>query len=317
MKVIIDESLKGKELLKFLVANKQALINEKKSIIKETDAISYIPQFYIGKDGAIKAVTPNEIPEDTTKLKVKVVANACNFCDSQMDVLIPGSSKRSIKNKKGLIPHLHDHERSVEAHVGDVEDIYLQDIKLNELGLSQSGSTECIIFETLIRKEYNPIVYMHYRNLKINQHSIGLRYITLELAVNDKDSEKEYDFWKKYIDTVINKEVPEERGYFWVVKEIELMENSAVLFGANILTPTLETSKTDPVLDTQGSLDSSLDTTQHKDTTLRICSNCLKSFNAGTGSANCPSCGQYVEQGLMTAPFDLSQAIQETNFFNF
>jgi hypothetical protein len=261
--MMIPESLHGKELLKFLVANKEALAAKKKSIIKECDPVSYCPQFYVGKDGSLKAAGAADIPEDATKLKVKVVANAANWCDSQMDVLIPGSAKRTIKNKKGLIPHLKDHGRSVESHVGDVQDIYLQDVKLSELGLDTTGSTECIIMESLVRQDYNKIVFTHYKSGKINQHSIGLRYVTLELAVNDKDSEKEYDFWKKYIDQVINKEVCEKMGFFWVVKEIELMENSCVLFGANILTPTLSASKADPVLDTQA-IDPSLVTTQPK-----------------------------------------------------
>jgi DNA-directed RNA polymerase len=38
---------------------------------------------------------------------------------------------------------------------------------------------------------------------------------------------------------VINKDVAMKRGYFWVVYEIKLLEVSAVLWGANELTPTI------------------------------------------------------------------------------
>jgi hypothetical protein len=48
------------------------------------------------------------------------------------------------------------------------------------------------------------------------------------------------DFWNKYYKDIINKEFVDEYGFFWVVNEIKLLEVSAVLFGANELTPTLE-----------------------------------------------------------------------------
>ena len=45
------------------------------------------------------------------------------------------------------------------------------------------------------------------------------------------------------IDQIINKEVPESAGYFWIVPQFMLLENSCVLLGANELTPTLTTSE--------------------------------------------------------------------------
>ncbi len=95
---------------------------------------------------------------------------------------------------------------------------------------------------------------MQYKEGRINQHSIGLQYLDLELAINDEESEKEFDFWNKYFDQIINKEKAEELGFFWVVKEIRLLENSAVLFGSNEITPTLDNNveKTiEPSEDTQ------------------------------------------------------------------
>jgi hypothetical protein len=157
-----------------------------------------------------------------------------------MDVLLRDNAKRSIKERLGMIEHIHDHIWEVGAILGDVVNIYYEDVPLKELGIDQTGKAQCLIFETDIRKEYNEKIYNLYRTGKIKQHSIGLFYVTLELAINDPDYEKEIDFWNKYYDQVINKEVVDESGYFWVVSEIKLMENSAVLFGSNILTPTLE-----------------------------------------------------------------------------
>ena len=62
----------------------------------------------------------------------------------------------------------------------------------------------------------------------------------MDLAVNDPDSLVEFEAWNKHIDTLVNADAVREQGFFWVVKEIKLLENSSVLFGANELTPTLE-----------------------------------------------------------------------------
>lgn len=239
-KIIIDETLKGRELFDFLIANKSDLIAQKKAIIKTTDAISS-NTFFTSK--ATKAA------EDTGSIHVKVVANAALWMDSQMDVLLPDCWKRSINNRKGMIPHLHDHVHTVDAVVGDVTDIYAQDISLRELGLDKSGSTQCLIFETDIVKSYNEKVYNLYRQGKIKQHSIGLNYVKIEIAINDEESQKEFDFWNKYIDKVINREEAEGRGFFFVVSEIKLLENSAVLFGSNELTPTLDAKHPTPGTD--------------------------------------------------------------------
>lgn len=240
MKVVIDENLTGKDLHRFLIENKQALIAQKKSIIKNTDAISFAPALFNVKDGQAVKAAAESVPPDATSIRVKVVANTAYWCDSQMDVLLPDCWKTSIKERKGLIPHLHDHIHSTDAEVGDVANIYSQDMSLTELGLAKAGTTQSLIFETDIKKSYNEKVFNKYKNGKAKQHSIGLQYVKIELAVNDEESEKEFDFWNKYIDKVINREEVEAKGFFWVVSEIKLLENSVVLFGSNQLTPTLD-----------------------------------------------------------------------------
>jgi hypothetical protein len=241
MKIVIPEGLKGKELFKFLIENKSALIAQKKSIMKRAEPAVWMPVTIIPMEQANKADGSAAPPADTGVLRVKVVANTALWMDSQRDVLLPDNAKKSIKERKGMIPHLHDHQWTIDAEVGDVVNIYYQDIPLKELGIKKQGTAQCLVFETDIRKSYNEVVYNKYKAGKIKQHSIGLMYVSLELAINDSEYEKEIDFWNKYIDQIINRDEAEEAGYFWVVAEIKLMENSAVLFGSNFLTPTLET----------------------------------------------------------------------------
>ncbi len=240
--IIIDENLRGKALYKFLIENKAALIAQKKALPKCADAFACSVSFFDTKAGAKTKTAIGDIPKDATVLPVKVVANASNWCDSQMDVLIPDCWAKSIKEGKGRI-HLADHTYKLQAQVGDVTDIYSQDIQLSELGLHKPGSTQCLIYESDVMKSYNEFIFNQYKAGKINQHSIGLQYVKLELAINEPEYEKEMDFWNKYINQVINRDMVEEKGYFWVVSEIKLLENSCVLFGANELTPTLTAGK--------------------------------------------------------------------------
>lgn len=243
--ILQAKDLAGKERFSFLKANKELMLAEKKAVpVKFTDDATYMPSLYqVEKEIATKTAF-GSIPENADVVRVKVVANACWFMDSQFDVLIDDSAKRSIENNKSLIKHLRDHEYKINAEVGDVQDIYLEDIMLTELGWNGKGKTQCVIFETDIRKDYDEGVFKKYRDGKINQHSIGLQYKKIDMAIYYEDDEKEIDFWNKYYPKIINKDVADQYGFFFVVSEYKLLENSAVILGSNSLTPTLEVSST-------------------------------------------------------------------------
>jgi len=229
-----------KDLFDYLTKNKESLIKQKKSmpIFGEVSTIG------VSKIKTKATTIKNEHGEEVENedvIRVKVVANTANWIDSHMDMLLPGCWDKSIAERKAWIPHLHDHIHKLDAKVGDVIDIMGTTLSYSELGLDGSGSTESLVFITDIMKSFNEQIFNQYKAGKINQHSIGLQYVKLDLAINDEDSEKELEFWDKYYPQVINKDVADERGFFWVVQEIKLLENSAVLFGSNELTPTLET----------------------------------------------------------------------------
>lgn len=241
-KIVIPEGIKGKELYKFLVDNKSAIVAEKKSALKKCDPVSAPASYYRVKGEKAEKTVIGEIPEDATSINVKVVGNAAWWCDSMKDVLIPDCWKKSIQESQGKMPHLHDHIFEIEAEVGDVRRVYSQEVAITDLGYNKSGTTQVIIWDTDIIKEYNPKIFKRYKQGKINQHSISLRYVRIELAINDEEYEKEMDFWNKYAPYVINQDAIED-GYFWVVQEIKVIENSCVLRGANELTPTLSVSE--------------------------------------------------------------------------
>jgi len=316
-RILIPENLKGKALFNFLIANKAGLIATKKASIKYTDPLVCQPSLLTSyKVAAKKEMSGADQDDDTGVVKVKVVGNSAWWCDSQMDVLTDTCYDKSIKEKGNLIPHIADHIHLSTNHVADVKAVYTQKISLKDLGLDLPGSTTAFVMESDVREDYNEDTYKFYKNGKINQHSIGLQYISIGMCINDKDYLPEYELWKKYYDKVINKDVIDERGYFWIVPEIKIMENSCVLFGANILTPTLEVSDTGKSAAYGTGQQPSND--NHK--SMVMCPNCAKHFDApDDGSANCPSCGQYVSPNSSSAEvptFDLSAAIQNTKFIN-
>jgi hypothetical protein len=58
-------------------------------------------------------------------------------------------------------------------------------------------------------------MFNQYAKGYVKEHSVGMRYVKLELAVN---SDSKYDaeekaIWDKYIDEIVNK-VAEEQSYF-------------------------------------------------------------------------------------------------------
>lgn len=246
----IDNNLPRKELFTFLKENKKALLAQKKAIKKEFYSLVPGPMYGIkdiGKDVfEMKAAADAVIPDTATSLMVEAAANTSMWCDTAMDVLLKNAGKKSIKERKGGIPHIYDHKWSVLTEVGDVKDIYYQDLPLRQLGLKMDGTAQVLTFYTEVIKSYVPEVFEKYRLKKIKQHSIGLWYDDIQLAINAPDDEyweDEYKVYKKYIDQIINKEFVEERGYFFAVSQFTLLENSAVLLGANFLTPTISTSE--------------------------------------------------------------------------
>lgn len=230
--IAIPKFEKSEDLHTYLRDNKSRLIDQKKSMLKHTSPLTYSPTGV----SVTKSNEPNN--EDVDSFTVKVVANAAMVLDSDMDVLITGCYDKTVEERKSITPHLHDHIHKIEAKVGEVKNIYTQDVLLSDLGISKDGYVECLLFETEIIKAYNEQIFNQYKSGKINQHSIGLNYVDIELAVNDSGVEKE--LFEEYIGQIVNPEKAIKLGYFWVVKEITLIENSAVLFGSNHATPTLD-----------------------------------------------------------------------------
>lgn len=226
------------ELFKALRENKNTLIAQKKMITKQADAVIHYVQVENEKGETIKATY-----SDTSvinQLKAELVINTTNLMDSHSDVHIKGIWNKSAKEQKNLLL-LQEHKMTFDHIISDNVSATVKEVKWSDLGYSYKGTTEALTFDVLIDKQRNPFMFDQYAKGYVKEHSVGMRYVKMELAINS-DSKwdiEEKEIWDNYIDQVANKEQAEEQGYFWAVLEAKIVEGSAVVKGSNFATPTI------------------------------------------------------------------------------
>lgn len=247
-KIEIPQFENKADLHAFLHKNKETLIAQKKAIIKHTDAVILYPRTTIDKEEkTIKENAP--VAQVGDSLKVRVIINTTNLMDSHKDVHLPGLWKKSLSENKAIL-HLQEHSMAFDKIISDGEDLkaFTQEYSWRELGQKFQGNTQALVFESNIRKSRNEFMLEQYANGFVKQHSVGMRYVKLILAMDDENYGAEFEAWEKYYGDVANSEEADKYGYFWVVKEAKVIEGSAVVLGSNWVTPTLDNNlKEEPV----------------------------------------------------------------------
>jgi hypothetical protein len=241
--------------LEEILKNKQEAINIKKSAYKHSDVVN---NHIIKEDN--ENVTKLLLEDDEQDNVVKVIANTYYWLDSHGDVHVKGCFTKSIKENQDKIFHFDNHEHSFNSKVGKVKSVKEVNVNWSDLGVNKDGKTICVIGETELIEDYNCQVYDAYKNNEVNQHSVGMQYVNLQIAVNQPQEVEAYKLWNEVYPMLGNPETADKMGYFWVVKEAKLKEYSCVLWqGSNSLTPTVknidavdnDTSNNEPSNDTQ------------------------------------------------------------------
>jgi len=131
--------------------------------------------------------------------------------------------------------------------------VYEQEVKWSDLGVNKAGKTTVLMMDSDIKRKMNERIFDEYKDSAIDQHSVGMYYVKIFLAMNsDEPEHAQYkETYDKYIDRIGNREEVEKKGYFYAVLEAKLIEISAVLEGSNELTPTLDVKGIEPSQDTQ------------------------------------------------------------------
>lgn len=222
----------------WLVENKEILLVEKKSQLKKADSFSSI----ITSVG--NGIVSKEI-DSTGDLLVQPIINTTNILDSHKDVHIPKLWNKSIKENKSIL-HLQEHQYAFKNVIASAKNVkaYIKQFTFKELGYNYEGTTEALIFDSIVKQSRNPFMYNLYKEGEVNQHSVGMFYVKLLLAINDQDYKEEFAAYEKYFPMMANKEA-ETDGYFYAVLEAKAIEGSAVLMGSNHVTPTYSTEIND------------------------------------------------------------------------
>lgn len=225
-----------KRLNDWLVKNKSALIAQKKSTMKFADSVSSFFFFVDEKDIAHKG-GESVVPADATKIKVRSIVNTTKLFDSHGDVHIDQLWNKSLKETRDHFL-VKEHNFSFDGIISDNVKAFAKQYTWAELGFNYEGSTQALVYDSIIDKAESPDMFERYRTGKVKQHSVGMRYVKMDFGVNDERYEKEFEVWQKYFDQVVNKDELLEVGYFWPVTEAKNIEGSAVVKGSNWATPT-------------------------------------------------------------------------------
>lgn len=232
------------EELKFLQANKYALIHQKKSILKEADGFAFVP-IDLGDPAAGASKIINKaaaVADDVETLLVKAIINTTNILDSHNDLHLPGIWDKSLKENR-MIMHVQEHKsHEFKSIIADGEDLkaYAKNYTFKELGFNYEGKTQALVFDSMVRRKRNVYMFGQYNEGHVKNHSVGMRYMKLLLAIGDKDiaSAEEYENYEKHIDLIANKDEANAKKWFWIVPEAKVIEGSAVPLGSNSVTPT-------------------------------------------------------------------------------
>lgn len=206
-------------------------------MMKMADAVHF-GMFTTGSGGAVEKAAGNPQLLELKEFPIKVVINTTNIRDSHKDVHLPGLWKKSIKeNQYNYL--IQEHNMTFQNIISDRVKVYTQQMTWKELGQKWDGMTEALIYEAVVEVDRNAFMAEQYAKGRVKNHSVGMRYVNLLLAMNSdsKYDQEEKAVWDKYIDQIVNREEVEEDSYFWAVLEAKNIEGSAVVRGSNFVTP--------------------------------------------------------------------------------
>lgn len=230
----------------WLIANKQAMIAQKTSTIKLADAFS--ADFFIRTKSseAQKAA----VSADANAIEVESIINTTKLLDSHGDVHLDGLWNKSLRETKTNYL-VKEHNFSFDGTISDNVKAYTKNYTWAELGFDYTGSTQALVYNSVIDKSDTTGMFEKYRMGKVRQHSVGMRYVKMALAIDNKRYPDEEKIWKLYYDQIANKADVDALGYFWAITEAKNIEGSAVMRGSNPATPTQSVQEVEPDKTTQ------------------------------------------------------------------
>jgi len=226
------------EMFAELKANKETIIGLKKAKLKNSDPISV----YMRKNEAQKDATGNDVIGIGST--IYAVINTTNFFDSCGDVHLDGIWDISIKDQKGKLYYIINHDLEIGkviAYPNNV-DANVVPLKWTDIGLTYPGAMQALVFSVKLTEATNKDALNAIIQKAPLQNSVRMGYITMALCLDseDPDDATEKANWDKYLPMVANKEDAVANAYMWAILQAKIVtEGSACLFGANEATPIL------------------------------------------------------------------------------
>jgi len=236
MSLDIPKFKNKKELYKFLRNESKELIQMKKAVKKEF-CTSLTP--FKKYKGSIQNKSSAQDTEDL--INRSFVGNTYYWLDSHEDVHLKGCFTKTIKETKKIY-HLSDHKFERTSQVGKIKSVVEEVTPWRDLGVDKDGETICLVANSDITKSYSSLIFDEYKHYEVDQHSVGMRYVSFKLAYGSEEEEdrENKELWDSLLPLLGNKEEAQELGFFWAVKEAKLSEISCVLLASNGLTPTIK-----------------------------------------------------------------------------
>jgi hypothetical protein len=237
--VTIPEFKTNKELFDFLVANKESLVAQKCAAVKNADGFGSSTVVLSDLNGT--GTTQKAVNNNPDEIKIKAVINTTNYLDSHGDVHVKGIWNKSVKENKRIL-HVQEHKSSqFDKIISSGEDLKasVKTYTWKELGYDAEGETEALVFDSVVKRERNPYMFEQYSKGYVDNHSVGMRYVKLDLAIDDKDYPTEKALFDEVLPQIVNRKDAERAKHFWVVSEAKAIEGSSVPMGSNPITPTI------------------------------------------------------------------------------
>lgn len=234
-------SLSRNEKIAWLKANKADQIAMKKATVKHCDA-TVLP--FVDKNNSINKMLPERnLPLDTEDVIYRtLIANTYNYMDSHDDVHFNNLFKKSISETRKIF-FTHDHVPQLAAQVGKTLKAYEQDGRFIYFGYNSSKDTQALLIDVAIEREKNASIFGQYLKDEINQHSVEMYYVKVDLALDDKSDPNAYALYHSKLPLIGNSDEVEKQGYFFGVSEAKLSGFSCVKDGSNPITGVFDNNK--------------------------------------------------------------------------
>ena len=178
------------------------------------------------------------ILKDDGTMTVEGVAITANVIDSHGSIFTRECLEDALK---GTTFHNANHIRDFVNPISNEVEKELRTFKWSELGGDDDTDVTALVFRSKFTEEDNPMMYRQYKLGKVHYHSIEFDWQnrSKEIFCIREGNDEEREAWKRYYPQVVNKEIADKRGWFYVYEKAPILGVSAVVLGSNKYTPTL------------------------------------------------------------------------------